>query len=176
MTERTGPLQDVRILDLTQALAGPFCTMLLADLGADVIKMEGPAGDTTRGLPPVITEGRGGMFLNINRGKRSLALDLKLPAARDVVLRLSRDADIFIHSMRAAAIGRLGLGYQALRAEKDNIIYANMYGFGAADAIRIIQPMMISFKQPLASHRCRVGSPAEIRAMLPVQSQTKSPV
>ena len=125
-----GPLAGVKVLDLTSVLMGPYATQIFADLGADVIKIESPDGDTTRGLPPVIDEGRGGMFLNINRGKRSLALDLKRPAARDVVIRLSKDADVFIHSMRAGAIDRLGLSYAALKAANDRIIYANMYGFG----------------------------------------------
>ena len=128
--QRQGPLAGVTILDLTSVLMGPYTTQIFADLGADVIKIESPDGDTTRGLPPVIDKGRGGMFLNINRGKRSLALDLKLPSARDVVIRLARNSDVFIHSMRAAAIGRLGLGYPALKSANDKIIYANMYGFG----------------------------------------------
>ncbi len=128
--QRQGPLAGVTILDLTSVLMGPYATQIFADLGATVIKIEGPGGDTTRGLPPVIDTGRGGMFLNINRGKRSLALDLKLPSARDVVIRLAQNSDVFIHSMRAAAIGRLGLGYPALKAANDKIIYTNMYGFG----------------------------------------------
>ena len=128
--QRQGPLAGVTILDLTSVLMGPYTTQIFADLGADVIKIESPDGDTTRGLPPVIDKGRGGMFLNINRGKRSLALDLKLPSARDVVIRLARSSDVFIHSMRAAAIGRLGLGYAALKSANDKLIYANMYGFG----------------------------------------------
>lgn len=125
-----GPLAGVRVIDLTSVMMGPYATQIFADLGADVIKIESREGDTTRALPPAIAPGRGGMFLNINRGKRSLALDLKLPAARDVVLRLAGSADVFIHSMRAAAIGRLGLDYAALRAANARIIYANLYGFG----------------------------------------------
>jgi crotonobetainyl-CoA:carnitine CoA-transferase CaiB-like acyl-CoA transferase len=125
-----GPLAGVKVIDLTSVLMGPYATQIFADLGADVIKIESPDGDTTRALPPAIGPKRGGMFLNINRGKRSLALDLKLPAARDVVLRLAKDADVFIHSMRAAAIGRLGLDYAALKAANPSIIYANLYGFG----------------------------------------------
>jgi crotonobetainyl-CoA:carnitine CoA-transferase CaiB-like acyl-CoA transferase len=125
-----GPLAGVKVLDLTSVLMGPYATQIFADLGADVIKIESPDGDTTRALPPTIGPRRGGMFLNVNRGKRSLALDLKLPAARAVVLRLARDSDVFIHSMRAAAIGRLGLDYAALKAANDKIIFANLYGFG----------------------------------------------
>ncbi len=125
-----GPLAGVKVLDLTSVLMGPYATQIFADLGAEVIKIEGPDGDTTRALPPTIAPGRGGMFLNVNRGKRSLMLDLKQPAARDAVLRLAKNADVFIHSMRGAAIARLGLDYAALKAANGRIIYANLYGFG----------------------------------------------
>ena len=125
-----GPLAGVKVLDLTSVLMGPYTTQIFADLGAEVIKIEGPSGDTTRALPPAIAPGRGGMFLNVNRGKRSLMLDLKQPAARAAVLRLAKGADVFIHSMRGAAIARLGLDYCALKAANARIIYANLYGFG----------------------------------------------
>ena len=124
-----GPLAGVRILDLTSVLMGPYATQIFADLGADVIKVESPDGDTTRHLPPGRDEGRGGMFLNVNRGKRSLVLDLKQAAARDALLALARNADVFVHSMRAQAIGRLGLDYTALKAVNPRIVYANLYGF-----------------------------------------------
>ncbi len=125
-----GPLAGVKVLDLTSVLMGPYATQIFADLGADVIKIEGPAGDTTRFIPPGPDPSRGAMFLNVNRGKRSLALDLKQPAARDAVLRLAKDADVFIHSMRAQAIARLGLDYEAVSKANPRIIYANLYGFG----------------------------------------------
>src|SRR3546814_18073529 len=98
-----GPLAGVRILDLTSVLMGPYATQIFADLGADVIKIEGPTGDTTRFLPPGQDASRGGMLLNVNRGKRSLALDLKQPAARPALLRLAEPAHAFVTSMRAQA-------------------------------------------------------------------------
>lgn len=131
-----GPLAGVRILDLTSVLMGPYATQIFADLGADVIKIEGPTGDTTRFLPPGQDASRGGMFLNVNRGKRSLALDLKQPAARAAMLRLAETADVFVHSMRAQAIGRLGLDYAALKSANPRIIYANLYGFGRTGPYR----------------------------------------
>jgi crotonobetainyl-CoA:carnitine CoA-transferase CaiB-like acyl-CoA transferase len=126
-----GPLAGVKILDLTSVLMGPYATQIFADLGADVIKVEGPQGDTTRHLPPGTKPGRGAMFVNLNRGKRSLALDLKKPEACKALLRMATTADVFLHSMRAAAIARLGLDYAALAKANPRIVYANLYGFGA---------------------------------------------
>lgn len=125
-----GPLAGVRVLDLTSVVAGPYTTQILADLGADVVKIEAPGGDTMRHIPPGPDIDRGAMFMNLNRGKRSLVLDLKRAAARDAVLRLAVSADIFIHAMRGAAIARLGLTYDALRAANPRILYVNLWGFG----------------------------------------------
>lgn len=125
-----GPLAGVRVIDLTSVLMGPYATQIFADLGADVVKVEAPDGDTTRYLPPGPDPARGGMFLNVNRGKRSLALDLKQPAARDALLKLIEGADVFVHSMRPGAIRRLGLDYPALHAVNPRLVYANLYGFG----------------------------------------------
>lgn len=125
-----GPLAGVRIIDLTSVLMGPYATQIFADLGADVIKVESPEGDTTRQLPPGYDPDRGGMFLNLNRGKRSLVLDLKRPEAKAALLRLVGTADVFVHSMRLGAIRRLGLDFDTVRAASPRIIYANLYGFG----------------------------------------------
>ncbi|HET8612822.1 MAG TPA: CoA transferase [Sphingomonas sp.] len=125
-----GPLAGVRVIDCTSVLMGPYATQIMADLGADVIKIESPDGDTTRYLPPGPDPARGGMFLNVNRGKRSLALDLKRLGARAALLKLIEGADLFIHSMRPGAIKRLGLDYEVLRTGNPRLIYANLYGFG----------------------------------------------
>lgn len=134
LAARSGPLADVRVLDLTQALAGPFCTMLLADLGADVIKVESPKGDLTRGAGPFTTGDTehhyGGYFASVNRGKRSIVLDFQLEADRAVVLELARDADVVVENFRVGVLDRLGLGYEAVSAVNPRIVYGAVRGFG----------------------------------------------
>jgi crotonobetainyl-CoA:carnitine CoA-transferase CaiB-like acyl-CoA transferase len=134
MSERTGPLSDLRILDLTQALAGPFCTMLLADLGADVIKVEPPRGDMARflGPHPADREGcdYGGYFASINRNKRSIVLDLKTETDRDAFLRLADTVDAVVENARVAVMDRLGVGYDVLHARQPRLVYAAIRGFG----------------------------------------------
>lgn len=124
-----GALAGIRVLDLTAVLMGPFCTQILADHGAEVIKVESPDGDTTRQVPLVRAPGQSALFYNLNRGKRGLALDLKKPKAREALLRLAGSADVFIHAMRADAIARLGLTYADVAAANPRIVYANVYGF-----------------------------------------------
>jgi len=138
----TGPLTDFVVIDCTQALAGPFGTALLADLGADVIKIEPPAGDMTRGTPPhppdfaTPTSSRqagcdfGGYFASINRNKRSIALDLKDPGDRDIFLRLADRADAVVENSRAGVMDRLGCGYEVLAERNPSIVYAALRGFG----------------------------------------------
>ncbi len=124
-----GPLAGVRVIDCTSVLMGPYATQIMADLGADVIKVESPDGDTTRYLPPGPDATRGGMFLTVTRGKRRLSLNLTQPEARAALVRLVEGADIFVHSMRPGAIKRLGLDYESLREANPGLIYANLYGF-----------------------------------------------
>jgi crotonobetainyl-CoA:carnitine CoA-transferase CaiB-like acyl-CoA transferase len=109
---------------------GPYCTQIMADLGADVIKVESPAGDTSRYVGPTKTAGRSGMFTNLNRGKRGIVLDLQKPEGAALCLRLAAKADVVLHSMRKPAIERLGLDYPAIAAVNPGVIYASLYGFG----------------------------------------------
>ena len=126
----TGPLRGIRAIDLTSVVLGPFATQTLGDMGADVIKVESPEGDIMRHAEPARSPGMGAVFLNANRNKRSIVLDLKQAAAREVVLRLAASADVFMHAMRPKAIERLGLTDDAVRAVKTDIIYCAAWGFG----------------------------------------------
>ncbi|WP_434621936.1 CaiB/BaiF CoA transferase family protein [Azospirillum sp. B2RO_4] len=125
-----GPLHGVRILDLTSVLVGPYATQILGDLGADVLKVESPAGDNVRGIGPMRHPGMGAIFLHANRSKRSIVLDLKAPDGRQALLDLARGADVLIHNVRPRAMARLGLSYADLAAVNPSIIYAAVTGFG----------------------------------------------
>ncbi|MBN9245335.1 MAG: CoA transferase [Mesorhizobium sp.] len=129
-----GALSGVKVIDLTQMLAGPYCTMMLADHGAEVVKIEPVGGDPTRHFGPFPADDAerhfGGYFQSTNRNKLSIALDLKKPEARDLLLRLVRGADILVENFRAGVMDRLGLGYEALAAENPRLVYAAIRGFG----------------------------------------------
>ncbi len=125
-----GPLAGIRVLDLTSVLVGPYCTQILAEMGAEVTKVEAPEGDVVRLIGPERHKLMGGMFLTINRGKRSIAMDLKRPEARDALLRLAKEADVFVTNVRPAAMARLGLDYDALKAANPRIVYASIQGYG----------------------------------------------
>jgi crotonobetainyl-CoA:carnitine CoA-transferase CaiB-like acyl-CoA transferase len=125
-----GPLDGLTILDLTTVLMGPYATQILADMGADVIKVESPEGDIVRQLGPGRTPGMGGMFLNANRGKRSIVIDLKHAQGRDALLRLAAKANAIVYNVRPQAMARLGLGYDALAAANPAILYVGVFGYG----------------------------------------------
>ncbi len=125
-----GPLVGFRILDLTQVVSGPFCTMLLGDLGADVIKIEPPEGDATRLFGRPFRNGVTATFLNFNRNKRGVVVDLKLEHGRDIVRRLAVKADAIIENNRPGVADRLGIGYADLRRANPKIIYCSICGFG----------------------------------------------
>ncbi|MGC8974331.1 MAG: CaiB/BaiF CoA transferase family protein, partial [Thermoproteus sp.] len=125
------PLEGVRVVDLTSAMAGPFATMLLADLGAEVIKVEPPEGDQSRDWgPPFYGEKYSAYFASVNRGKKSVVVNLKNEDGRRVVYRLAERADVFLENFRPGTAARLGVGYQILRKLNPRLIYCSISGFG----------------------------------------------
>lgn len=123
------PLEGVRVVDLTNILAGPYCSMVLGDMGAEVVKIESFEGDTSRGFEPHVN-GESYCYAVINRNKKSIALDLKEPRGRAVATRLAKNADILLESFRPGAMAKLGLDYERLSKENPKLIYASISGFG----------------------------------------------
>ena len=142
MSERTGPLSDITVIDCTMALAGPFGTAMLADLGANVIKVEPPRGDVSRTVPPLPPDYAnpgaeepagvdfGGYFASINRNKRSIVLDFKQAADREALLKLCEQADAIVENMRVGVMDWLGVGYDVIRERNPGIVYGCIRGFG----------------------------------------------
>jgi formyl-CoA transferase len=125
-----GPLYGLRIVDMTRVLAGPFCSMLLADMGAEVIKVEGPGkGDDARDYPPFL-RGVSAYFTNLNRNKQSIVLDLKKPEARDILIDLLKQSDVLLENFKPGTMDKLGLGYDTIKGVNPRIIYASISGFG----------------------------------------------
>ena len=124
------PLAGIRVLDFTHALAGPYCTMLLGDLGADVVKIEPPAGDQSRQWGPPFIEGESSYFLSVNRNKRSVVLDLKSPAAVAVAKGLAMATDVVVENFKPGTMARLDLHADALQVVKPALVYASISGFG----------------------------------------------
>ena len=125
------PLQGLRVIDLTQAMAAPFCTMNLADMGADVIKIEPPGeGEPTRQLGATQKNGHSASFMTMNRGKRGLAVDLKQPEGVEIVRRLAAQCDVFVQNYRPGVAKRLGLDFDSLVKINPRLVYAQISGFG----------------------------------------------
>ena len=133
MNDNRGPLAGLCVLDLTRVLAGPTCTQMMGDLGADVIKIEKPgAGDDTRGFAPPVMPGTGesAYFTGVNRNKRSVTLDISVPEGQDLVRRLVGQCDILVENFKQGTLGRYGLGYEDLRVQHPGLIYCSITGFG----------------------------------------------
>src|SRR3982750_2273347 len=131
MSTEAAPLEGLTVLDFTRVLSGPYCTMLLADMGARVIKLEHPGrGDDTRAWGPPFVQGESADFLSINRNKESLTLDLKSPPARPVLESLLERTDVIVENFRPGTMDRLGLSYEALAAKYPQVIYCSISGFG----------------------------------------------
>jgi crotonobetainyl-CoA:carnitine CoA-transferase CaiB-like acyl-CoA transferase len=126
-----GPLQGIRIVDLTTVIMGPYATQILADYGAEVIKVEPPEGDIMRGAAPMNGPAMGHLHLQMNRNKRGIVLDVKKEGGRRALLRLCEKADVFVHNVRSAAMQRLRLSYEDVRAGNPRIVYASLLGYGS---------------------------------------------
>lgn len=125
-----GPLQGCRVIELAHIMAGPVCGLMLADMGADVIKVEKPSGDDTRRMVPPTVNGESAAFMMMNRNKRGIALDLKTDGGREALQRLLKDADVVIENFRPGTMEKLGLGYDRLSLENPGLIYVSISGFG----------------------------------------------
>lgn len=131
MTSRSLPLDGMKVLDLTQVMAGPFCTMLLADMGADVVKVEKPSGDDIRGIGPPFINGESAAFLQINRNKRSVVVDLKNEQGVTALSRMATQADALVQNYRPGAMERMGLGYEQVHEINPALVYCSISGFGS---------------------------------------------
>ena len=126
------PLEGIRVIDLTRVVAGPYCTMMLGDLGAEVIKIEQPGkGDDSRAFAPPYQGDQASYFLSVNRNKKSITLDLKSPAGREILWRLIEAADVLVENFRPGVMDRLGFGYAAVSARRPSLVYCAISGFGA---------------------------------------------
>jgi crotonobetainyl-CoA:carnitine CoA-transferase CaiB-like acyl-CoA transferase len=129
--DKRGPLDGIRVIDMSTVVLGPYAGQIMGDLGADVIRVESPQSDMTRWAGNSPHAGFGPIFMNCNRNKRSLCLDLKKDGAREALMELVRTADVFLHNVRLEAIERLGFGYEAVRAARPDIVYVHAVGFGS---------------------------------------------
>ncbi|MBX8633707.1 MAG: CoA transferase [Candidatus Thermoplasmatota archaeon] len=125
-----GPLSGITVLDFSRAMSGPFCTMILGDLGADVIKVESEKGDETRAWRPPEVKGVSSYFISVNRNKRSIAIDLRKAEARDIVGRLISDSDVIVENFRPGVAERLSIDYESAKAINDDIVYCSISGYG----------------------------------------------
>lgn len=130
------PLCGVKVLDFTRVLAGPFATMILGDLGADIIKVESAQGDESRSWPPILKKGQSGYFMSLNRNKKSITLNLKDPRAREIIHRLATEVDVVVENFTPGVVKRLGIDYKTLSRLHPGIIYCSISGFGQYGSYR----------------------------------------
>jgi formyl-CoA transferase len=169
-----GPLTGIRVLDLTRVLTGPYCTLMLGDMGADVVKIELPGtGDETRQWGPPFQAGESSYFLSINRNKRSVALDLKSSAGQDAVRRLATRADVLVENFRPGTTERLGLGYGQLKVLNPSLVYCSVSGFGQ-DGPRAREPAYDAIIQGMSGLQYLTGFPdgPPVRPGLPIADIT----
>lgn len=160
-------LKNVKVLDLSRVLAGPYCTQLLADMGADVIKVESPTGDDTRRWGPPYVGGESGYYLSVNRGKRSLAVDLKDAEAAAAVKRIAGRADVVIENFKVGDLARYGLDYESVSAVNPKVVYMSITGFGQTGP-RANEPGYDGALQALSGVMAMTGEPGRGPVKLPV--------
>jgi formyl-CoA transferase/CoA:oxalate CoA-transferase len=133
------PLEGIKVLDLSRALAGPYCTMMLADMGAEVIKLEMPGtGDDSRSWGPPFVEGESAYFMSVNRNKKSLTLNMKSTKSNEIVTKLIKQSDVLVENFRPGAMDRLGFGYEQVKEMNPRLIYASISGFGQDGPYRML--------------------------------------
>jgi crotonobetainyl-CoA:carnitine CoA-transferase CaiB-like acyl-CoA transferase len=161
----SAPLADIRVCDLTQNLAGPFCSQILADLGATVIKIEPPGGDMARAWGPPFWGTRSALYLSVNRAKRSIVLDLKSQAGLEVVRRIARQSDVFMQASRPGVAKRLGIDYAAVRALREDVIYASVSAYGQEGPLAELpgyDPLMQAFAGLMSTTGHAGGPPTRV--------------
>ena len=126
----TLPLRNLRVLDFTRVLVGPFATMILGDLGAEVIKVEPPEGDETRTWPPTLPRGGSGYFMSLNRNKKSITINLKSPQGQEIVQALARQVDVVVENFTPGVAAKMGIDYETLHRLNAGLIYCSISGFG----------------------------------------------
>jgi formyl-CoA transferase/CoA:oxalate CoA-transferase len=132
-------LEGIKVLDLTRALAGPYCTMMLADMGAEVIKLEMPGkGDDSRSYGPPFVKGESAYFMSVNRNKKSLTLNMKSERSTEIIHRLIKQSDVLVENFRPGVMKRLGLGFQRVKEMNSQIIYCSISGFGQDGPYRML--------------------------------------
>ena len=148
------PLEGIRILDLTRVLSGPYCTMLLGDLGAEVIKVERPGeGDDTRSFAPPFQGDQAAYFLSVNRNKKSITLDMKSEHGKEILWRLLDLSDVLVENFRPGAMERLGFGYEAVTNRRPAIIYCSISGFGD-NGLKNPAQHRSTLQSPRINHNC----------------------
>jgi len=158
-------LEGVRILDISRVLSGPYCTMVLADLGAEVLKVEPPGGDETRTWPPFYSNGESGYYLALNRNKKGMVLDLKQPEGKKILFDLAKKSDVMIENFTPGVVKRLGIDYEAIKAVNPKIIYCSISGFGQTGPYRkkkAYDPVIQAMGGAMSLTGVRGGEPVKI--------------
>ena len=160
-------LKGLRVVDVSQNLAGPYCTQILADLGADVTKVEPPTGDSARAWKPPLWGGHSPLFLSVNRGKRSIQIDLKSEEGKDILWRLIGEADVFVQASRSGVIERLGFDYEAVRKRRPDVIYVSVMAYGPTGPLKDqpgYDPLMQAYSGLMSVTGHHADAPARVGA------------